>query len=234
MNKPNFSIIPKPGDSKLVDALRSSPLARKAVAEHEAATLERRTALVAEIEKLDKNAARELPPLQADVETALAEFNAAQDAMLGNHFDRPKYAQAVAARILARGKIDVARDKSVNASLAYSSRRDALERELRESAAPEIKLFKSEMLTAFWATRNKPPEIRPIIISANPLAGTASRAIASNAASAAARMRAIRAAMDQADLMALEPDQRGVDVRLEKLRHSLPAIGRPEIPKPKR
>jgi hypothetical protein len=230
MNKPNFSIIPKPGDGRLVDALRSSPLARKAVAEHEAAVLERRTALVAEIEKLDKNAERELPPLQQAVDAALAEFNAAQGAMEANHCDRQKFATAAATRILARGKIDVARDKSVIASLAYSARRDALVRDLRDSAAPEIQLFKSEMLTAFLETRNTPPETQSILVSQNALAGRSSSAIKSNAASAAARMRAIRAAMDEADLMALEPDQRGIDVRLEKLRQSLPAIGRPEIP----
>jgi hypothetical protein len=219
MTAPSLKLVPKSDDKLLLNVLRDSPLARKAITEHEAATFQRRSALVADIEKLDNAAAREIPPLQAAVDSALAEFTTAQNLVLQN-VSNP---HGVAALMIARGKLDAARDKAVAASLTYSSRRDRLEHELRQTACPAIKLFKSELLTAFAAARRAPLVVRSSRVRSI-VAGKSITTATSNAASIAARMAAIREAMHAADLMEIEPDQRDVDARLEKMRQALPAI----------
>jgi hypothetical protein len=86
------------------------------------------------------------------------------------------------------------------------------------------------MRDLWHATRNTSVEVR-YLSQTNPVTRRPALAIASNAASISARMNAIRAAIDEAQRMALEPDQTDIDIRLESLRRSLPAIGGPEIPK---
>jgi len=213
---------------RALDALAASPAARKAQLEHEALTLAKRKELAAQRSKLDEIAGRDLPKLQADVDVALKEFLEAQNGCLQHYWSHG--GKFMAAKAIARAKLDAARDASMMASLAHGTARDSIERELRRSAAPSIALFVSEMRDAWFAARSTTLEVRSHLVR-NPITGKASEAIASNAASITARMIAIRAAINAAETMALEADQSNVDIRLEKLRQALPAIGGPEIPK---
>jgi len=229
MSPPRLSVVRKPeDDARLLDAFRASPIAQKAMAQQEATEIEHRAALVAEIEKLDKAAALQLPLLRAQIDAAFAELDAAEKLMRRNFHSFSKRAEAYSAGILAQGKIGAAQHKSIGASFQYSAQRDRLERELRETASPAIKLFKSEMLRVFEAARATQPTTRSNLVK-NLITGRTSETRASNAPSIRARTQAARRAMDEAGSIALEPDQRDVEMRLEKLRQSLPAIGAAEF-----
>jgi hypothetical protein len=65
-------------DREFLAALRETPLAQKIVGDQKAAEVKARTAILAEIERLDTRAAKELPPLRAGVEAVLAEIRAAE------------------------------------------------------------------------------------------------------------------------------------------------------------
>jgi hypothetical protein len=215
---------------RALDALVASPAARKAEVELAAQTLATRKGLFAELSKLDEAAARDLPKLQADVAAARADFQEAQKRFYGDFHNPVVRASAAAAGILAQAKLNVAQHESMVASFAYSARRDAVERELRRTASPAIALFVREMRDAWHATRSATVETRSHLVK-NPITRRTSESIESNAASISRRLIGIRAAIDAAESMALEPDQANIDIRLEKIRQALPAIGGPELPK---
>jgi hypothetical protein len=215
---------------RALNALLVSPSARKAQADHAALLLKQRSDLVAEMSKLDEAAARDLPKLRGDVDAATAEFKEAQSSFYGGFYNPNTRASASAAGILAQGKFAAAQHKIVVASFGYSARRDRIEHELRCTASPSVALFISEMRDLWRATRSTSAETLSHLVR-NPITDRTSEAIASNAASISARMKAIREAIAAAEEIALEPDQANVDTRLEKLRQALPAIGRPEFRK---
>ena len=217
---------PKFDDGALLNALRVTPEARKAVALHEQAIIEKRCKMAAEIDELDKKAARELPPLRAAVQTAVGEFEDARRRFQGS-FDPAVRAEAQAAAIIAQEKAATAQVKSMTASFAYSGARDELEHQLRQGASPAIKLFISEMLDAHAATRRTPPATIQTG-TRNLITGVMQDRVASNAPSVARRMRAILNASHEAEALALEPDQRNIEMKLEALRQALPAVGEPE------
>ncbi len=215
---------------RALDALATSPAARKALVDHGAETLKKRSELVAERAQLDETAAREHPKLRRDFDAAQAEFTTAQNAFYAaGLYNAAARAAASAAGILAQAKAAAAQHKLTVASFAYLAASDRLELELRRTASPAIALFVSEMRDAWHATRNKPVETRSHLVR-NPITRQTSETIASNGASFTRRLTAIRAAMAAAEAMALEANQVDVEVRLEKLRQGLPAIGAPEIP----
>jgi hypothetical protein len=215
-------------DRKL-DALATSPMARKAFDDLAAQTLKQRKDLVAELKALDETAERELPKLRAEIDAGHAEFIDARKSFYSSSYDLISRAPAASAGILAQAKIASAQNKSVIASFTYDASRNRIEHELRRTASPAIALFVGEMRDAWHKTKNTTVQIqaRPIL---NFVTGKISEAIATNAASLAVRMRAIRSAIATAENLALEADQSDIDLRLEKLRQALPAVGAAVVP----
>ncbi len=226
MTPPKLATIPKHefDDKTLLDALRDSSIGAKATNERKAKLLERRAAQAKDRAELLKEMSETLPELQAAVDGALKEFLDAQDGRLRGYWSGG--GEFAGAQAIARVKLDVARDKCVNASLSYGSRLARIEHALRETASPLIAEFCREMRDEHSKTRKTSLTIEHGIVR-NPITGRVQRSGGSNASLVVARMRACLAAISAAEELMLIPDQSGVPAALQKLRDGLPSLSEP-------
>jgi hypothetical protein len=238
MAAPNLSIVPRNDDREFIAAFRASPSGQKIRAEQQAAETKRRALLAAEIASLDEKAERELPSLGAAARAAEAEVRRLHGIILGGFpvTDTSMTMQRLEALTLEKAKargalsiagheLAVARAKSADASMAYSSRRAELEQQLRATANPAIKIFRGEIFEAEQATR------RTSNLDAREFTKGDRRFVLSNAPSIGRRLASLREARRQIDDLELRPDQTDIDIELERIRQSWPPIGVAEVHK---
>lgn len=221
---PKLALVPKLSDASdqaVIDALRRSPVVAHAVEERAAALLEERGALVTELAKLERDAEKTLPKLQAARETAAAKIRTAQIAMTSAA--GLIFGEQSAAREIARAEWAEAHQKCLAASLAYTAAHDELEHKLRSTASLLIVAFKTEMLNEIDKL-GKSPVTEDAEVSTNIVTGRKKvRVHRSSAFAKTIRLHAILVAIDAADRLALVADQATVPGELDRMRAALPS-----------
>lgn len=190
--------------AKVLQALGSSKIVAEAVAAADAKLATRRELLARDMAKLERDAERDFPKLNAAVETVAQEQRDAEAALW---------------KIKLNG--DAALSARSAASFTFTREHSALERELIATAAPEI----TDFITEIWAQLQNPPT--PTLgydVVKNPITGKREELRSSNVAAIYNRLTALRAAAEKAEAMRLEPDQSNIVERLAHLRSTLPGI----------
>jgi hypothetical protein len=198
-------------EAKVVELLAKSPAVKKALAEDEAAVLEHRKHLSSEMARLDREAAKAFPKLEAAVADALATVKEADKALKA-----------------ANVRLGQASTAKMNASFNYGNERDGVEHELRSSASPLLAEFISEMRDALQETR-KAFYVEREHVSRNPITGRVKRTQASNVTEVNRRIEAINAAIEAAQRMQLDPQQTDVATKIAKLKAGLPTVTQPAL-----
>lgn len=193
--------------SDIIELLATTPTAKRAIAERDATNTLCREGLIAELRQLERQAEERIPKLNADIAAAVSAVRKAEAAL---NAARAKYTAATATK--------------ATFGYTYSSGRDALEAELRQTASPDIEEFVREMLDEFDKTQKTSIVYEEQYLN-NEVTGRKIRIIRTTAASIARRMQAILAArMAAQDLAICEPDQSIIPARLQELRDGLPEI----------
>jgi hypothetical protein len=200
-------------EREFLGAFRASPAGEKlaeSVALHDIAERER---IVAEIELLDAESTADYPKHEKLVAAAIAAHRAAEVAL-----------RAASDKVVAAAN-------ARSASATYSSKRERLEKQLRDGADAEpIDAFVRDMRDEIDATMKR--HEGGWRSERHPVSREGLRIPFTNWPSVAARIAAIKAAVGDAERIRLSPDQRQVRKRLAELRAGLPETGPPETGEP--
>jgi hypothetical protein len=190
----------------VIDLIAETPLVKQALAAHQAAIALQRSTQIKELARLQRDWAKIFPGLEAALAAAIAAVKAADLAALE-----------------ARRRLDIAAGAKAQGYHRFTSSVDRLENQLRQTAEPALKEFRSEMLDALDKARRAAAWSSAHDI--NEVTGAGRTITVNNLASVHARTDAIRAAMAAAEELALsELDQSLIPGRLQELRAALPAI----------
>lgn len=194
--------------TQVVELLRETPAFKAQLAERDGALVKTRKALLADLRRLEKEAEASFPRYYAAVDAAVAEHNRAQKALRE-----------------AGAKLNAAVARRSQASLGYDRERQRIEDELRATADNDaIDGFRRAMFDAIDATR-KMLESQALHLR-NRVTGKGEPVVRSNARSIQTRVEAINEAIEAAETLRSEPDQRLVPEKLAELRAALPAVER--------
>jgi hypothetical protein len=192
--------------ANVVELIAETPLVREALAQRSAAIALQRSVQIKELARLQREAMKSFPALEAALQAAVT---AVKDA------DR--------AALEARRRFDRAAGEKAEAAYRYTGAVDRLEDQLRKTASPAIKEFVSEMLTALDETRKA--AAWSTTHEVNEVTGAGRTTTANNLKSLSARIDAVREAIRIAEELALsEADQSVVPAKLAELRAALPII----------
>ena len=176
--------------AQVVELLRQTPAAKEALAGRDAELVNDRRGLVSELRKLERDAEREAPKLAAALEAATTSLLDAEKALAS-----------------ARARLTAVQGRRSAASAEYDGARQRIEVLLREGADNDaIDGFRCDMLDELELTRKLIAAIE--VTLPNRVTGRSVRETRSNSASVNARCQSIMRAMEAADALRLEPDQR--------------------------
>jgi hypothetical protein len=196
--------------ARVIEAFALSPTGQQIAAESHAATVRSRQEIRDALDALDAQAEKELPRVRKAQDDAIAAVREGERKLraLNDALNRASAAVSAGAH-------------------AYSHERARLEgllRDLPEKA--QIDEFLRAMLDELDATRRK-IEVETSVIT-DRLTGKKTERRINNKSSIDARVAAIRAAMEEAEGLALIADPSTIPARLEALRASIPEIGPPQ------
>ncbi len=193
---------------RFVSALAESETGKQIVADVHAEAVRKRKSIVAALAALDARADKESPALEKAVKAGIDGVREVEKALKA-----------------ANDRLNAASLAKSAANAIYTVERARLEGLLREGCDEELlNAFRSEMLDELDAARKLHEGGWKQTVS--PVSGHTVMLGFTNKASVAARVAAIRAAMDEAEGLRLAVDQSAIPDRLAQLRAALPAIGR--------
>ena len=134
---------------RVIDVMAGTQVFRDAEAERAARLKAERGALVAQLRKLEKDAARDFPPIYAETDAAEHELQVARNAN-----DR-------LAVVVASAKLSALLGKRYVMSANFDSAHDGLEAQLRATAAPSITVFLRELAEKTLCQQRNIPAPRP-------------------------------------------------------------------------
>jgi len=191
----------------LLQAVADSPEGKKAHAVLEARTLADRERLAAELAGLDK---QEL---------------AAIEAQGAGHAKAIKELAAARAKVKElENKVLASAGAKIGSSFSFQSRRDALQRQLKETAHPAIAAFIHQMQhDEMEKLRKEQPRVNTTR-TRSAITGKFVGSETNNLAAIVIRMHACRRAAEDAEALYFQPDQSTVPAQLGELLRNLPGI----------
>jgi hypothetical protein len=189
-------------------ALASQPATRKAVEDAHTRLVAERAARRDRIAALDKQAEIDWPAGQAAIAKAVKKVRDIERMLLA-----------------ANDELRLANSDAFNKSHAYTRSRQEEEAALIERADfPTIAAWQDELLAELNALGKHSVIISNVVVTRSEATGKPIRTGVTNMASIVARMAAVRAAYNDADLLKLEPDQRNLPTIIAAIRKSFPAV----------
>lgn len=192
--------------NELLAALRDAPVVRKAVEDKSAAVANRRKELAADLEKLERQAAKDYDDQNSQIAAAQEAVRAVEQALQAA---RAKLSQANAAR--------------TTASFTYDRQRSEIETELVAGAHPAIATF-IEWCRDEWHRAQRTPIVVESDVVKNKVTGRKVETRTTNHSTIVERIDALRAAITEAEDLRLQADQTSVPSQLDALRANLPVI----------
>lgn len=201
---------PKLTDAELLQALRKSPVAEAATAQHAVQIAAERKQLDQALADLDRRAGVELPKLRAEQDRAVVELKAARARV--TELEAKINASTIAA-----------------ASFEFDNRRAAIEAKLKASASPLIGVFLEEMRDEAEQLQRTPVTTDSTLVR-NAITGRSQGSTRSNIVAIVVRIHAVRCARAAAEEMHLLADQSEIVGKLAALRATLPGINEMSAP----
>jgi hypothetical protein len=205
---------PKPHELEALAALARQPSTKKLLADDRSRRIAERQAGVDRIKALDANGALEWPAGQAAIKEAVAKCRQAE-CRLREANDALLAATAAASK----------------ASWAYTRARETEEAALIAGAdLATISAWRNEMLDEMAALQRSGVLVHSESVERHPVTRKEVRRGFSNAKSVSARLAAVRAAFEEAGVLALEPDQARLPAIIAEARASWPKVdANPEL-----
>ena len=209
----NFPI--KNSEMEALAALARAPATQKAVAEAHTREVADRTARVARIAALDKQAETDWPADQSAIAKAIKKVRDIERMLLA-----------------ANDELRAVNSDAFNKSHAYTRSRQEEEAALIERAElPTINAWKNELLNELTALGRPSVIVTSRTVERSLVTRKEIRSGFSNVESVRARMKAVRASYETADELKLVADQRKLPAIIDSLRASWPLVDQNHQPK---